>query len=78
MLVSEEFDGGIGKDTQEGCGVAAEEPTHAVLPVDVTHGGHDAEPGTGVFCKLGVGRLKENLDAVERADDGFGLVLRAN
>lgn len=44
LLVCEEFDGCVGEDSEEGCGVAAEEPTHAVLSVDVAHGGHDTEP----------------------------------
>ena len=44
LLVCEEFDGCVGEDSEEGCGVAAEEPAHAVLPVDVAHRGYDAEP----------------------------------
>ncbi len=50
-----------------------EEPAHAVLAVDVAHGGHDTEPRAGVFGKLGVGGLEEDFDAVEGADNGFGL-----
>lgn len=50
-----------------------EEPTHAVLAVDVAHGGHNAKPGTGIFSKLGVGGLEEDFDTVEGADDSFGL-----
>ena len=50
-----------------------EEPAQAVLAVDVAHGGHDAKPGAGVLGELGVGGLEEDLDAVEGADDGFGL-----
>ena len=44
LLVCEEFDGCVGEDSEEGCGVAPEKPPHAVLPVDVAHRGHDAEP----------------------------------
>lgn len=73
LLVGEEFDGGVGEDAQQGGGVAPEEPAEAGLPVDVPHGGHDAEPGAGVFGELRVGGLEEDFDAVEGADDGFGL-----
>ncbi len=73
LLVGEEFDGGVGEDAQEGGGVAPKEPAQAGLPVDVPHGGHDAEPGAGVFGELRVGGLEEDFDAVEGADDGFGL-----
>lgn len=51
----------------------AEETTEPVLLVDVSHGGYDAEPGAGVFGELGVGGLEEDFDAVEGADDRFGL-----
>ena len=44
LLVGEEFDGCVREDTQESGGVASEESSHAVLSVDVPHGGHDAEP----------------------------------
>lgn len=74
MLVREELDGGVGEDTQEGGGMTAEETTDAGLPVDVSHGGDDAEPGASVFGKLGVRGLEEDFDAVEGTDDCFGLV----
>lgn len=73
MFVGEEFDGGIGEDAEEGCGVAPEETAEAGLPVYVPHGGYDAEPGAGVFGELGVGGLEEDFDAVEGADDCFCL-----
>ncbi len=76
LLVREELDGGVGEDAEEGCRMAPEEATDAGLSIDVAHGGHDAEPGAGVFGELGVGGLKEDFDAVEGADDGFGLVAR--
>lgn len=71
LLVGQELDGGVGEYAEECCRVAAEETTHTGLPVDVAHGGHDAEPGAGVFCELRVGGLEEDLNAVEGADDGF-------
>lgn len=74
LLVCEEFNGGVGEDAEEGGGMAAEETTDAGLPVDVTHGGHNAEPGAGVFGELGVRGLEEDFDAVEGTDDGFGLI----
>lgn len=73
LLIGEEFDGGVGEDAQEGRRVSAEEPAEAVLAIDVTHGSHDAKPGTGVFGELRVGGLEEDLHAVEGPDDGFGL-----
>lgn len=73
MLVGQEFDSSVGEDAEEGCGVAPEEAAHTRLPVDVTHGGHDAEPGAGVFCELRVRGLEEDFDAVEGTDDGFCL-----
>lgn len=76
LLVGEEFDGRVGEDAEEGCGVTAEQTADAGLPVDVPHGSHDAEPGAGVFGELGVGGLKEDFDAVEGAHDGFRLKLR--
>lgn len=51
----------------------AKETAQAVLLVDVPHGGYDAEPRAGVFGELRVGGLEENFDAVEGADDRFGL-----
>ena len=44
LLVGEEFDGCVGEDLQEGSRVSPEEAAHAVLPVDVAHGRHDAKP----------------------------------
>ena len=64
MLVGEKFDGGIGEDTQKGGRVATEEPAYAVLPVDVSHCRYHAEPRAGIFGKLWVRGLEENLNAV--------------
>jgi hypothetical protein len=73
LLVGEELYGRVGENAQEGCGVSSEEPAEPLLLVDVAHGGYDAEPGARVFGELGVGGLEEDFDAVEGADDGFGL-----
>ena len=53
--------------------MTAEETSHAILSVDVSHGGYDAEPGAGIFGELGVRGLEEDFDTVERTDDCFGL-----
>jgi hypothetical protein len=53
--------------------MSAEETPCAVFAVDVGHGGYDAGPGAGVFLELRVGGLKEDFDAVEGGDYGFGL-----
>lgn len=50
-----------------------EKTSNTILSVDVAHGGHYAEPGAGILGKLWVRRLKEDLDAVERSYDCFGL-----
>lgn len=73
LLVGEKLDGRVREDAQEGCGVASKETAEPVLLIDVAHGGYDAEPGAGVLGELGVGGLEEDFDAVEGADDGFGL-----
>ena len=73
LLVCEKLDGGIGEDAEEGGGMATEETAEARLAVDVTHSCHHAEPGAGIFCKLRVGCLEEDFDAVEGADNCFGL-----
>ena len=73
MLVGKEFDGGVGEDAEEGCGVAPEEAAHAGFTIDVAHRRYDAEPRTGVLGELGVGGLEEDFDSVERADDCFCL-----
>lgn len=54
--------------------MAAEEPFTARLPVNVLHSGEHAEPAACVFCELGIRGLKENLDAVEGTNYGFGLI----
>lgn len=54
LFVGEEFDGRVGEDSEDCCGVPAEETPRAFVLVDVFHGGYDAEPATGVFCELGV------------------------
>jgi hypothetical protein len=53
--------------------VAAEQSTESVFAVDVAHRPDDTEPVACVLCKLGIGGLEEDLDAVERTDDCFGL-----
>ena len=53
--------------------MTAEETSHAVLSVDVSHRGDDAEPGAGVLGELGARGLKEDFHTVERTDDCFGL-----
>lgn len=73
LLVGEKFDGGVGEYAEERGRVAAEEPAHARLGVDVAHCGHDPEPGARVFGELWVGGLEENFHPVERADNGLGL-----
>lgn len=74
LFVCEEFDAGVGEDAEK-CGrVAFEEPGYACAGVDVADGGGEAGPGACVFCELGVAGLKENFDAVEGADYGFGLM----
>jgi hypothetical protein len=73
LFVCEEFDSCVGKDSENSSRVPAEETPRAVLVVYEFHGGDDAGPGPGVFGELGVAGLEEDLDAVERGDDGFGL-----
>lgn len=53
--------------------MATKEPAHAILPVDITHRHHCAEPGAGVFCELWIRGLEKNFDAVEGTDHSFGL-----
>jgi hypothetical protein len=53
--------------------VSAEEASCAFVFVNVSHGCHDAEPGAGVFCELGIAGLEEDLDAVEGRDYCFCL-----
>ena len=53
--------------------MTAEETSHAVLSVDVSHSGDNAKPGAGIFRELGVRGLEEDFHAVERTDDCFGL-----
>ena len=53
--------------------MTAEETSHAVLSVDVSHRGDDAEPGPGIFGELRVRGLEEDFHTVERTDDCFGL-----
>lgn len=74
LLVGEEFDGGVGENAEQGCGMPPEEPAHAVGLVDVPHCGHNAEPGAGVFRELRVGGLEQDFDPVKRTDEGFGLI----
>lgn len=76
LLVGEEFDGRIGEDAQNGCGVAAEETARAFVFVNVFHGGYDAEPGAGISCELRIRGLEENFDSVEGGNYGFGLLFR--
>lgn len=73
LFVGEELDGGVGEDAEERGGMASEEPAEAGFFVDVPHGGYDAEPGAGVFCKLRVRGLEEDFDPVKRSDHRFGL-----
>lgn len=44
LLVGDELGGGVGEDAEEGGRMSAEEPTNAILTVDVAHSGHDTEP----------------------------------
>lgn len=73
LLVGEEFDGRVGEYAEKRGRMAAEEPAHACLGVDVAHCGHDAEPRAGVFRELRVGGLEEDFHPVERAYDSLGL-----
>lgn len=54
--------------------MSSEEASYAVLAVDVSHGGHDTEPGAGVSGELWVRSLEEDFDSIERADDCFSLL----
>jgi hypothetical protein len=73
LLICEELNSGVGEDTKEGCGVAAEEASETILVINVTHGGYDAEPAASVLGELRIGSLEEDLYAVERTDNCFGL-----
>ena len=53
--------------------MTTEEALDAFGVVDVAESFEHAEPRACVFCKLGIRRLEEDFDAVERADDGFCL-----
>ena len=74
LLIGEEFDSGVGENAEEGGAVATEEATEAVLGIDVSHSGYNAEPGAGVFGEVGVGGLEEDFDAIEGPDKSLGLV----
>lgn len=73
LLVGNEFDGSIWEDTQEGSRVATEKPTNTVLFINIAHSCYNAEPGASIFRELGVGRLEKDFDAIEGADQSFGL-----
>lgn len=73
MLVGEEFNAGIGEDSEEGSRVATVQAQDTFMRVNVLHSRGNAEPGACVFCELRVTRLKEDLDSVERRDNGFRL-----
>lgn len=53
--------------------MATKESTHAILPVNVAHRRHYAEPGSSVLCELWIRGLEKNFDAVKGANNGFGL-----
>ena len=48
--------------------MTTEEALDAFGVVDVAESFEHAEPRACVFCKLGIRRLEEDFDAVERAD----------
>ena len=71
LLVGEELDAGIGKDTEQRGRVALEEAGEASGNVDVADGRGESRPRARVLCELGILRLEEDLDAVERCDYCF-------
>lgn len=73
LLVGEELDAGIGKDTQQRGGMTSVQAQHALLTVYVPHRRRDAEPRAGIFCELGTAGLEEDFHSVEGCDDGLGL-----
>jgi hypothetical protein len=64
LFIGKEFDAGIGKDAQEGCGMAAKETAKPICFVDVPHGSCNPEPMTRIFGELRVGGLEKDLDTV--------------
>lgn len=50
-----------------------EEALEAFAAFDVSNGRDKTKPTAGVFCKLRIRGLKENLDPIEGRDNGFGL-----
>ena len=73
LLIGNKFNCSIRKDTEEGCRVTSEKTSETILTIDVAHGGHCAEPRTGILGELRVGSLEKDLDTVEGSDDCFGL-----
>jgi hypothetical protein len=77
LLVGEELDGGVGEDTEESGRVALEQASGTFIALDVADGGRETGPAAGVLGKLGIGCLEEDLDAIERRNDRFGLDLHS-
>lgn len=73
LFVGQEFDTGVGEDPKQCRRVTSVQAHPALVSVDVLHGAHDAEPGTGVFGELRIAGLEEDFDSVERRNQGFGL-----
>ena len=73
LLVAEELDGSVGEDAQQRGRVATKQTTYAICVVDVPDCSDDSKPGTGVFGELGIGRLEQDFDAVQRTNNCFSL-----
>lgn len=65
LFICNEFDGSVGEDSEECCGVATVETEDAGGAADFVDRGENAGPGAGVFDELGIGGLEEDLDTVE-------------
>lgn len=73
LLVGQELNGSVGEYTEE-CGrMALEQASGTFIALDVANGGRETSPAAGVLGKLGIRRLKEDLDAVKGCHNGFAL-----
>ena len=77
LLVCDKLDGGVGEDAQQRGRVPAVQAGEPVCAPDVAHRAKHAGPAARVLGKLPVARLEQDLDAVERGDQGFCLEARA-
>lgn len=73
LLVGEELDGSVGKYSYQCRRVTLKQASDAFAPLDVLQSQSKPRPTPGILSELGVRCLEENLDAIQRRDDGFCL-----